>query len=102
MKKVVLFILIAISVISSVFGKQMQPDPKRQAEIRHALVEHGYQAGKTWLETQEILRQIARDHHWQHTHAPDARVLILLGLGNRYSNSAVTEEGRNHLDGGTP
>jgi hypothetical protein len=69
----------------------MQPDLKRQAQIRAALVEHGYPPGKDWRETQNVLREIAREHHWQHQHAPDARVLILLGLGNKHSNPAVLD-----------
>lgn len=82
-------------------GKQLQPDPKRVLEIRAALITHGYEPGKTWPEIQMQLREIARLHHWQTRHAPDARVLILLGLGNKYSDESVTFEGRNHLDGGT-
>jgi len=77
---------------------QRVPDAKRQHEIRQALVEHGYKSGKTWSETQEILRDIAREHHWQHTHAPDARVLILLGLGNKYSDPQVLEMPLNRLE----
>lgn len=83
------FFLIAL-IGTSLFAKQMVPDKKRQAEIRKALIEHGYKAGKTWSETQEILRGIAKEHHWQHIRAPDARVLILLGLGNQYSDIRVT------------
>lgn len=82
------------------FGTQMQPDAKRVKQIQTALVDHEYPAGKTWKDTQEILRGIARDHHWQTHRAPDARVLILLGLGNTYSNPAVALEGHAHLDGG--
>ena len=81
------------------FARQTQPDAKRVKEIQAALVEHSYEPGKNWHETQEILRGIARDHQWQTHRAPDARVLILLGLGNPHSNSDVTLEGRNHLDG---
>jgi hypothetical protein len=75
------------------------PDAKRQAQIQAALVSHGYKAGKSWPETQEILRSIAKDHHWQTTHAPDARVLILLGLGNKYSDEQILNWSKNHLDG---
>ena len=85
----------------SCHAKQTQPDAKRVREIQAALIDHGYVPGKTWLETQEILRTIALDHHWQARRAPDARVLILLGLGNKYSDPEVTTEGHNHLDGGS-
>lgn len=95
-----LFCTTALLIITTVlYAKQMQPDPKRILEIKAALVAHGYEPGKSWPEVQEVLRGIARDHHWQTHHAPDARVLILLGLGNKYSNPDVTNEGRNHLDG---
>lgn len=77
---------------------QLQPDEKRQREIRAALVAHGYKPGHTWSETQDILRQIAREHHWQHTHAPDARVLILLGLGNKYSDPNILNWPQNKLE----
>src|ERR1700674_1535241 len=80
-------------------ARQTQPDPKRVRQIQAALIEHGYSSGKTWPQTHEILRDIARDHHWQTRNAPDARVLILLGLGNVHSDPQVTEEGHGHLDG---
>lgn len=83
-------------------GKQTQPDPKRVKEIQAALIAYGYVPGKTWPETQNILREIAKDHHWQTHRVPDARVLILLGLGNKYSDPSVAAEGRNHLDGRDP
>lgn len=94
------FILaIILAVITPVaYAKQTQPDVKRVKQIQAALVEHGYEAGKTWAGTQEILRGIARDHGWQTHHAPDARVLILLDLGNLHSDPAVALEGSNYLD----
>jgi hypothetical protein len=82
----------------TVNGKQMQPDPKRVGEIRAALILHGYEPGKSWGEVQEMLRGIADKHGWQVKHAPDARVLILLGLGNKYSDPSVALEGTNHVD----
>jgi len=91
-----LVLLLAFSTCAK--SKQLVPDAKRQREIRAALVEHGYKSGKTWSETQEILRDIAREHHWQHVHAPDARVLILLGLGNEHSNPWILEAPDNRLD----
>jgi hypothetical protein len=69
--------------------RQTLPDLKRQKQIREALVLHGYAPGRNWTETVQVLKQIAREHHWQFKHAPDARVLILLGLGNKYSDPAV-------------
>lgn len=77
---------------------QMQPDPQRVAEIQAALLAHGYASGRTWGETQEICRQIADGMKWQTDHAPDARVLILIGLGNRGSNPNVAHRQGNHLD----
>jgi hypothetical protein len=92
-------LIISATVNSLITAKQMQPDSKRVKQIQAALVEHGYTPGKTWGDTQEILRCIAGDHGWQIIHAPDARVLILLGLGNKDSDPAVALAGRNHLDG---
>jgi hypothetical protein len=78
-------------------SQQLQPSSERVKQIQSALTAHGYQAGKSWHETQEICRQIANDHKWQTTHAPDARVLILIGLGNAHSDTDVLT-GSDHLD----
>lgn len=96
---VLLVLLILLICVGLAYADQTQPDPKRVKQIQAALVEHGYEPGKNWHETQEILRTIARNHQWQTHRAPDARVLILLGLGNPHSNPDVTLEGHNHLDG---
>lgn len=80
------------------FGGQTQPDAKRVHEIQVALASHGYAAGSTWIQTQTVLRGIAKTNGWQTDHAPDARVLILLGLGSKNSDSQVLEEHNNHLD----
>jgi|ERR1700719_1716353 len=98
MKKLIFLIAISITYVS--FGKQIQPDSKRIREIQAALVAHGFKPGRSWLETQGFLRDIARSHHWQTHRAPDARVLILLGLGNKYSDPDVLLEEHNRLDGG--
>lgn len=89
--KLVCVLLLATSLTAKGKPGQLVPDAKRQKEIRTALVEHGYESGKTWVQTQDILREIARVHHWQGKHAPDARVLILLGLGNKYSDPSVVD-----------
>lgn len=98
MKATILCILAMLYNTALLHARQTQPDPKRVHEIQAALVDHNYAPGKNWRETQEILRTIARDHHWQARYAPDARVLILLGLSN--NDPQVIEEGHNHLDGG--
>ncbi len=99
----VLGILIGASVLlSSCYAKQMQPDAKRIKQIQTALIDHNYPAGRTWFETQEILRGVARDHRWQVRYAPDARVLIILGLGNDHSDPEILDGPKNKLDGGGP
>ncbi len=92
----ILLLLLILTVAAN--AKQMQPDVKRVKQIQAALGEHGYQSGKTWVQTQEILRGIAQDHGWQTRRVPDARVLILLDLGNQHSDPAVALEGSNYLD----
>jgi hypothetical protein len=77
---------------------QMQPSPDRVLEIQAALRAHGYDPGTTWEETQEACRKIADQHMWQTDHAPDARVLILLGLGGPHSDPAVTQLTGDRLD----
>lgn len=85
---------------ASAGAQQRQPDPKRVKEIAVALNSKDFTPTilKTWPEVQLACREIARARGWQTSHAPDARVLILLGLGNKFSNPAVTEAGPNHLD----
>jgi hypothetical protein len=99
MRRIAITLIMAVIIPTAMLGRQTQPDVKRIHQIQAALVEHGYEAGKTWPQTHEILRSIARDHHWQTRNAPDARVLIILGLGNVHSDPQVTEEGHGHLDG---
>ena len=77
---------------------QAQPAPERIAEIQAALKAHGYEPGDTWEETQEVCRKIADEHMWQTDHAPDARVLILLGLGGPHSDPAVAQMQGDRLD----
>jgi hypothetical protein len=95
-----LFCITAMLTITAMLhaAPQKQPDAKRVLEIRAALITHGYEPGKSWTEVQELLRGIAREHGWQTHHAPDARVLILLGLGNEHSDPYVATHGTNHLD----
>jgi hypothetical protein len=93
----VLGLLISLSLLASAcHARQTQPDPKRVHEIQSALISHDYPKGKNWHETQEILRDIARTYHWQTHYAPDARVLILLGLSNK--DPEVIDEEPNQLD----
>jgi hypothetical protein len=77
---------------------QAQPTPERIAEIQAALKAHGYEPGATWEETQEACRKIADEHMWQTDHAPDVRVLILLGLGGPHSDPAVAQMQGDRLD----
>ena len=77
---------------------QAQPAPERIAEIQAALKAHGYEPGDTWEETREVCRKIADEHMWQTDHAPDARVLILLGLGGPHSDPSVTQMQGDRLD----
>jgi hypothetical protein len=77
---------------------QMQPTPQRIAEIQAALKAHGYDLGTTWEETQEVCRKIADAHMWQTDHAPDARVLILIGLSGPHSDPAVAQMKGGRLD----
>lgn len=85
---------------ASVGAQQRVPDAKRVKEIAVALNEKGYTPTvlRTWPEVQNACREIARQKGWQTSHAPDARVLIKLGLGNKFSNPEVAEAGPNHLD----
>jgi len=77
---------------------QKMPDAKRRNEIRQALISKGYDPGKDWKDTLIVLRRIAEEHHWQHHYVPDARVLILLGLGNEHSDSSILNEPLSRLE----
>jgi hypothetical protein len=80
-------------------AKQTQPDPNRVKQIQTALLAHGFESGKTWPQTQEILRGIAKAHGWQVHRAPDARVLgCVLELGNKYFDPQICDEGPNRLE----
>ena len=76
---------------------QTQPDPARVVQIQEALTAHGYEPGNSWGETQEVCRKIADEHGWQNMHAPDTRVLILLGLAPNLDPEVATLPG-NALD----
>lgn len=76
---------------------QKQPDAQRVVEIQTALKDHGYEPGKNWSETKEACRKIADDHGWQNMWAPDARVLIMLGLNPKADPDVATQPG-NKLD----
>jgi hypothetical protein len=99
--KVAFFILyVLLTGVQTINGQQMQPEAKRVKQIQTALVQHGYQPGKTWAETQTVLRGIAEEKGWQTHFAPDARVLVILGLGNKDSDvEYITNNGHDHLDG---
>ncbi len=100
MKKSIVLILAILCNTAMLQAKQTQPDPKRVRQIQIRLVEHGYPATTTWKQVQEVCRQVARGHGWQIRKAPDARVLILLGLGNEYSDPDILVWPNNHLDYG--
>lgn len=78
--------------------RQTQPSPQRIAEIQSALKARGYEPGETWEETREVCRRIAGEHEWQTDHAPDARVLILLGLAGPHADPAVAQLEGGRLD----
>ena len=97
MKRLALLLLL----VSPVIAGQKEPDAKRTREIQQALVEHGRPVqvnGKWNPETKAALRAIAQEHCWQTAHVPDARVLIILGLGNKYSNPWVTTQPPGRLE----
>jgi hypothetical protein len=98
MRRAILATLAVLIITGMLHAAQTQPDAKRVKQIQSALLSHGYQPGKTWAETQSILRGIAGTRDWQVVRAPDARVLILLGLGNDNSDISVTTAPHNHLD----
>jgi hypothetical protein len=81
---------------------QQQPDPQRVLQIQQALLDRGYisfQPNGAWDEaTLAPLRKIADDRGWQTTNVPDARVLILLGLGGPNADMSVTLLRGNSLD----
>ena len=94
------FILVLLFACAA-FANQKEPDTKRTREIQQALVEHGYTVqvnGKWNTETKAALAEIAKEHCWQAARVPDARVLIILGLGNKHSNEWVTTQPPGRLE----
>lgn len=73
--------LAAALLVVSAHCQQSGIAPARQAEIKRALHQHGYNGDMT-----TALKQVAQDHGWQHKVAPDARVIIWLGLGPKYNH----------------
>jgi hypothetical protein len=49
---------------------------------------HGYDTS-SWPDALLVMKKIAKEHNWQYSHVPDARVLILIGLGNKNSDPSV-------------
>jgi hypothetical protein len=100
-----LLVVLAVSTYAGPRKGQTIPDQKRTIQIQSALIDHGFlfglPSGKWDNQTVEILKGIAKDHHWQTRHVPDARVLIILGLSK--GNPEVLDK-PNHLDynKGTP
>lgn len=90
-----LLVLLACYTVSA--RGQQEPDTRRKTEIMSALIAHGFHA-ENWLEAKRSMRGIAEAHGWQTKCVPDARVLIVLGLGNANSNPWVATQGKNHLD----
>jgi hypothetical protein len=89
--KYLLILLFATTLSAAPKRGQRQPTPQRVAEIQAALKSHGFDPGTNWKETQESCRKIADAHQWQIITAPDARVLILIGLGGPISDFNVTK-----------
>jgi len=96
-----LAILLLLAIPAYAKPGQTQPTPGRIREIQAALLAKGLTThpvdGK--LKTmQEDCRRIAEIHHWQVNRAPDARVLILIGLGNEHSNPYTAQQLGGYLD----
>jgi hypothetical protein len=100
MKSFILCLCLLLAPVIAAKPGQKIPDAKRQQQIAAALESRGYLAPgpHAWPEIQETCRQIADSHGWQVNRAPEARVLILLGLGSRHSNPEVAEQPGNRLD----
>lgn len=80
---------------------QKEIRPARALEIQKALVSHGYDVQVTGVwdyQTKVALFKIADGMEWQINHVPDARVLILLGLGNPMSNPAIAQQKGGQID----
>lgn len=81
---------------------QQVPDKARTLQIQQALLDKGFtdrQPTGVWdKETIAVCKDIANKNLWQIDHVPDARVLILLGLGNQYSDPYVTTIHNDMLD----
>lgn len=80
---------------------QKEIAPARALEIQNALVAHGYSVETTGVwdrQTKLALYKIADDMEWQINHVPDARVLILIGLGNPLSDQALAHQKGGQID----
>lgn len=75
----------ALEPIAAVPLAQSEISPARAAQIQVALAKFGYLAGGStgsWdAPSATAMKRLQADHHWQTKFVPDARALILLGLG---------------------
>lgn len=93
----VMMISVSLACSPSFSNGLKEPDAKRKAEIVAALSSHGFKAGN-WQEAKTVMKGIAAEHGWQTNRVPDARVLILLDLGNVHSNPWVATQQGGRLD----
>lgn len=107
MRKIVCLVFATLVLLPPAFAEkrnrgQLQPDQARVRQIQQALLDKGYtnfQPNGQWDEaTLTPLRKIADDKGWQTTNVPDARVLIMLGLGGPNTDPRVTLLPGNSLD----
>jgi hypothetical protein len=72
------------------FRGQQFIDQSRTLEIQQALIREHYLDGEAtgaWDQaTRDALTHLQGDHHWQTKILPDARALIVLGLGPSHQN----------------
>jgi hypothetical protein len=72
------------------FRGQQSIDQARTIEIQQALIREHYLDGEAsgeWDQaTRDALTRLQSDNHWQTKILPDARALIMLGLGPRHEN----------------
>jgi|SRR5579864_1980968 len=87
--------LVASSILCA--NGQKEPDAKRKQQIVEALCSHGHDV-RNWTDAKAAMKQIAADNGWQTNRVPDARVLILLDLGNAHSNPWVATQRGGRLD----
>ena len=95
MSKFIFRILMLWMLCSLMAGAEVPNARARQIQI--ALVHHGIPVpvtGRMDAKTTAALKRLAKENQWQTKRVPDARVLVMIGLGAKHNDLGGTLEAK--------